>query len=89
MPGEPFANSTEDEAITQVHTNAAARLPNAITRWTPRRAWRGTNASTSTPATAAPNTTSMGASWLYSMLGAGIAPGTVAAALLATARLTA
>ena len=30
---------------------------------------RGANASTSTPASAAPNTTSIGASWLYSMLG--------------------
>ena len=29
----------------------------------------GTNASTSTPTMAAPNTTSIGASWLYSMLG--------------------
>ena len=38
---------------------------------------RGTNASTSTPMTAAPKTTSIGASWLYSMLGGGIAPGAV------------
>ena len=30
---------------------------------------RGANASTSTPTTAAPNTISIGASWLYSMLG--------------------
>jgi hypothetical protein len=38
------------------------------------------NASTSTPATATPNTTSIGASWLYSMLGAWIPLATGAAA---------
>src|SRR5580698_2290322 len=38
-----------------------------------RRSSRGANASTRTPTTAAPKTTSMGASWLYSMLGAAIA----------------
>ncbi len=85
-PAAPFANSDDVPAITQVQAKAAARLPKVITRCTPRRAARGTNASTSTPTTAALKTTSIGASWLYSMLGAGIAPGTVAALL---ARLTA
>ena len=45
-----------------VDTKAAAKLAKVITRWTPRRAVRGTNASTSTPMTAAPKTTSIGAS---------------------------
>ena len=57
-------------AITIVSAKAAARPPSARTSWIGRRSARGANASTSTPATAAPNTTSIGDSWLYSMLGA-------------------
>ena len=74
-PALPCAKIVEDAAITQVQTNAATSAPNVTSRWTARRSSRGTNASTSTPTTAAPKTTSIGASWLYSMLGAAIAPG--------------
>ena len=59
-----------------VSTNAAASEPRVTTSWTGRRSGRGVNASTRTPTTAAPNTTSIGASWPYSMLGGVIAPAT-------------
>ena len=92
-PAAPLAKIVEDAAITQVQTNAASSAPNVTSRWTARRSSRGTNASTSTPMTAAPKTTSIGASWLYSMLGALMAPGVAAAAAghadHAAARLTA
>ena len=78
LPALPAANSVEEAAITQVQTNAATSAPNVTIRWMARRSSRGTKASTSTPTTAAPNTTSIGASWLYSMLGAAIAPGVAA-----------
>ncbi len=87
-PALPLAKIVDDAAITQVQTNAATSAPKVSSRWTARRSSRGAKASTSTPMTAAPKTTSIGASWLYSMLGAVIAPG-VAAATAATTRLTA
>ena len=48
---------------------AAASPPRVSASCRPRRCARGANASTSTPSTATPNTTSMGESWLYSMCG--------------------
>ena len=63
------------EAMTMVSTNAAASEPRVTTSWTGRRSGRGVKASTRTPTTAAPKTTSIGASWPYSMLGGLIAPG--------------
>ena len=56
-------------AITIVITNAAASPPSASARWISRRRRRGTNASTSVPATATPKTSSIGSSWPYSMCG--------------------
>src|SRR5712664_351189 len=90
-PALPLAKIVEDAAITQVQTNAATRAPKVTSRWTARRSSRGTKASTSTPMMAAPKTTSIGASWLYSMLGAGMGAGVAAAAPVTTAvaRLTA
>ena len=79
-PALPLAKIVEDPAITQVQMKAASSAPNVTTRCALRRSGLGTNASTSTPMIAPANTTSIGASWPYSMLGAGIAPGTVAAA---------
>ena len=72
-PAPPPAKMLLDAATRMVRMNAAPRPPNASTRCRPRRAGRGANASTSTPASAAPKTTSIGASWLYSMCGAAIA----------------
>ena len=69
-PGLPLAYSCACEATTIVRMNAAASEPSASTRCTARRAGRGVNASTSTPATAAPKTTSIGESCPNSMLGA-------------------
>src|ERR1700757_699543 len=86
-PALPLAKIVEDAAITQVQTNAATRAPKVSSRGTARRSSLGTKASTSTPTRAAPKTTSMGASWLYSILGAGMF-GAVAATA-AAARLTA
>ena len=57
-----------------VSTNAAASEPRVRTSWAARRRERGAKASTRTPTTAAPKTTSIGESWPYSMCGAGIAP---------------
>ncbi len=72
-PGLPWSK-IESDAITMVSTNAAASEPRVSTSWTARRSERGVKASTRTPTTAAPKTTSIGASWPYSMCGAGIAP---------------
>ena len=58
------------EATRIVGTNAPTRPPSVIARCRARRSGRGANASTSTPTTAAPNTSSIGESWPYSMCGA-------------------
>ena len=61
----------DDEVATRiVSTKPTARLARASTIWIGRRMGRGANASTRTPAMAAPNTTSIGESWPHSMLGA-------------------
>jgi hypothetical protein len=73
-PGLPSAKILCVPAITIVMMNAAASAPRARTRCTVRRNGRGTNASTRTPTTAAAKTISIGASWLYSMLGGLIVP---------------
>jgi hypothetical protein len=73
-PGLPSAKILWVPAITIVMMNAAASEPRARIRCTVRRNGRGTNASTRTPTTAAPKTISIGASWLYSMLGGLIVP---------------
>jgi len=68
-PGLPSAKIWCDAATTMVQTNAAASAARVMKSWVPRREGRGTKASTSTPTTAAAKTTSIGASWPYSMLG--------------------
>ena len=68
-PGLPWANRLDEAAITIVITNAAASPPSASAMWISRRRRRGTNASTSVPATATPKTSSIGSSWPYSMCG--------------------
>ena len=69
-PGLPAAYRLCIAATTIVRMNAATRDPRVRTRCAARREERGANASTRTPTTAAPKTTSIGASWPYSMLGA-------------------
>ncbi len=69
-----------NEAATMVSTKAARIEPRVITSWTVRRSGRGVKASTRMAATAAPNTTSIGESWPYSMLGGLIVPVVVTAA---------
>ena len=71
-PGLPATYRLCVAATTIVRMNAASRDPSVRTSCAARRDERGANASTRTPATAAPKTTSIGASWLYSMLGAPI-----------------
>ena len=85
-PGLPSAKMVLDAATTMVRMNAATSEPRAITICTVRRKGRGTNASTSTPTTAAAKTTSIGESWPYSMLGGLIAPAVDAARTPVTAR---
>ena len=77
-PGLPWSKMLS-EAVTMVSTNAAASEPRVSTSWKARRSGRGVKASTRMPATAAPNTTSMGESWPYSMCGGVIAPATLLA----------
>ena len=79
-PGLPSLKML-NEVTTMVSTNAAASEPRVITSWTGRRSGRGVKASTRMPTTAAPNTTSIGDSWPYSMLGGVIAPATLLAGM--------
>src|SRR6266699_1465314 len=77
-PALPAPNTLALAAPKMVSTKAPARLPSVTARCRVRRSGRDANASTSTPATAAPNTSSIGESWPYSMCGAGMA-GAIAA----------
>ncbi len=85
-PGLPLAKMWRVAATTIVMMNAAVSEPRASATCTARRNGRGTKASTRTPTTAALKTISIGASWLYSMLGGVIAPLTLLALLAEAAR---
>ena len=73
-PELPLAKILPDAATTMVSTNATTRAARVSMSWRLRRRSRGANASTRTPVTAAPNTTSIGESWPYSMLGGVMVP---------------
>ena len=76
-PGVPDEND-ELAPTAMVSPKAPARPPRASPRCRDRRAARGTNASTSTPATATAKTSNMGESCQYSMCGGAMAGGAAA-----------